>query len=79
MVVNKIGDCFFLVGTALFLQLVGHTNFFSMQSIKDPLSFYSVFFSETLFFGFSVNSIFPVLLFFFFGIMAKSAQFGFHT
>ncbi len=79
MIVNKIGDCFFVFGSAQLLQLFGTLDLtFLNFDFFNYYNFYT-FFSSSYFLTFEFSSIFPALLFMLFGAMAKSAQFGFHT
>jgi NADH:ubiquinone oxidoreductase subunit 5 (subunit L)/multisubunit Na+/H+ antiporter MnhA subunit len=77
MVINKVGDCCFLLGVALLFQKLGAIDLGSLKTL-DIGSYYYLLLSEN-FFGFEVSGAFPALLFLFLGVMAKSAQFGFHT
>jgi NADH:ubiquinone oxidoreductase subunit 5 (subunit L)/multisubunit Na+/H+ antiporter MnhA subunit len=79
MVVNKIGDCFFIFGSAHIVQLFGSfdLNFLFSNFLNAGVSS-SLFFNSSFLF-FETSSLFPALLFITLGVMAKSAQFGFHT
>jgi proton-translocating NADH-quinone oxidoreductase chain L len=79
MVINKIGDCFFIFGSAQLLQLFGSVDLsFLFENVKNFGVSTSLFFDSTFLF-FETTSIYPALLFIVLGVMAKSAQFGFHT
>jgi proton-translocating NADH-quinone oxidoreductase chain L len=78
MVINKIGDCFYLIGVALFLQHYGTTSFSVFLSDFFFLLYPSLYLNYS-FFGISFDFVTIVGLFFFLAVMSKSAQFGFHT
>jgi len=78
MVVNKIGDCFYLIGVALFLQQYGSTSFSLFLSDFMTLLYPSLYLNYSIF-GYSFDFVTIVGFCFFVGVMTKSAQFGFHT
>jgi len=82
MIVNRIGDNFFLVAVCFLLQSCGTVSFVDLFFY--PLTFqgnsiYSVSYFSYIIGGVSFNYLSIIALAAFLGIMAKSAQFGFHT
>ena len=74
IVLNRIGDCFFLIGIALVAFLI-HSVEFSLMFVLLP------YFSNTFIYIFSYKiSILNFIMFcFFMAAICKSAQFGFHV
>lgn len=82
MIVNRIGDNFILVAVCFFLQSCGTVSFLNLFYYPSNLfgnSIYSLVSLTYTFFGISFHYLSVVGLITFLGIMAKSAQFGFHT
>ena len=85
MLVNKIGDVFIMIAIGFLLQLFGTVAFSEIFNYSlnigdlNFLLFYDLLFITVPYFGyyFYINSL--ICFFLFLGIMAKSAQIGFHT
>lgn len=79
MVVNKVGDCFFIFGSAQIVQLFGSFDLsFLFSNFLNKGVTASLFFNSSFIFV-ETSALFPALFFITLGVMAKSAQFGFHT
>ena len=72
---NRVGDSFFLLALSLIFLLAGSTNYFVIFNYLPY--FYSSFMLNIFGLNFSILDI--LFLFFFVGVVGKSAQIGFHV
>ena len=82
MIVNRIGDNFILLAVCFLLQSCGTVSFLNLFYYPVSLqgnSIYSISFYTYSLYVLSVDYLGLIGLTAFLGIMAKSAQFGFHT
>jgi len=82
MIVNRIGDNFILLAVCFLLQSCGTVSFLNLFYYPSELfgnSIYAISFYNYNLWGTSVDFLAVIGLTAFLGIMAKSAQFGFHT
>jgi len=82
MIVNRIGDNFILFAVCFFLQSCGTVSFLNLFYYPNTLNGNSIYSLVSLYytiFGIPFHYLSVIGLITFFGIMAKSAQFGFHT
>lgn len=80
VVVNKIGDCAFIVGSGLLYFYFKSFNFVTITNIIS--TFFSLNFSPYHFFSISfltIDSLTVLTVFFLIAVMGKSAQIGLHT
>jgi NADH-quinone oxidoreductase subunit L len=80
VVVNKVGDCAFLIGTGLVYYYFKTINFITVSNIISSFLEFNFTPYNFLFFSFWTIDAFTVLtVFFLIAVMGKSAQIGLHT
>ena len=75
MLVNRLGDFFFLFAIFTIYSFFGSLDFSVIFGLLPFLPNYFIF----NFYGFSVNTLDLISLFFIFAVAGKSAQIGLHT